>query len=352
MRKLIIIGNGFDLAHGLETRYSDFILSYLNKSFLQSTREKKFNDNIIEISSGDYYKNPIKLKSLDRYKDFCNDNGIIVNYPTTFIENIIKNATNRWVDIEYEYYFSLLSLFKRLEIKNLDRHEIIRKELGVLNSCFEQLKNELVEYLQPIENKKKEYDPKIFEILENIVNDEKVVNQKVCILNFNYTSTISLYNDVFNLQHTKPTTINIHGDLNNMETNPIIFGYGDEMDVYYQKIERLNNNDFLKNFKSFGYFKTKQYQDFSLFLDQPTAFKVYILGHSCGISDRILLNSIFEHKFCHKIKIYHYKKSETENDYFEKTQEISRHFSAKSKNSMRNKILTFDKDSFLAGSKN
>lgn len=31
MNRLIIIGNGFDLAHGLKTSYNDFILWYIEK---------------------------------------------------------------------------------------------------------------------------------------------------------------------------------------------------------------------------------------------------------------------------------------------------------------------------------
>jgi len=35
MNRLIIIGNGFDLAHGLKTSYNDFLLSYLKTALLQ-----------------------------------------------------------------------------------------------------------------------------------------------------------------------------------------------------------------------------------------------------------------------------------------------------------------------------
>jgi len=137
--------------------------------------------------------------------------------------------------------------------------------------------------------------------------------------------------------------INIHGKLNDPD-NPIIFGYGDEMDPHYEKIENLNNNEFLRNIKSFGYFRTDNYQKVIRFIEGVyNEFTVKILGHSCGLSDRILLNTIFEHPNCKAIKIYYYQKSETENDYFEKTQEISRHFKASGKGDMRTKIVPFSK---------
>ena len=121
------------------------------------------------------------------------------------------------------------------------------------------------------------------------------------------------------------------------EKNPIIFGYGDEIDSYYQKIENVNNNEYLKNFKSFGYLITLNYQQFSSFLDNDS-FEVYILGHSCGLSDRTMLNKIVEHDNCIKIKIFYYEKSNTENDYIEKIQELSRHFSRDNKGRMRDII--------------
>ncbi|OFX29710.1 MAG: hypothetical protein A2W92_13655 [Bacteroidetes bacterium GWA2_42_15] len=158
-------------------------------------------------------------------------------------------------------------------------------------------------------------------------------------MNFNYTKTLEFYtNRNF---RTKNNLINIHGELVNL-SNPIIFGYGNEMDPNYERIENLNNNEFLKNIKSFGYFQSSNYQDIIRFIDSEN-FTVKILGHSCGLSDRILLNTIFEHPNCKAIKIYYYQKSETENDYFEKTQEISRHFKASGKGNMRTKIVPFEK---------
>ncbi|OFY22564.1 MAG: hypothetical protein A2W98_09390 [Bacteroidetes bacterium GWF2_33_38] len=135
----------------------------------------------------------------------------------------------------------------------------------------------------------------------------------------------------------------IHGKLNN-ESNPIIFGYGDEIDSYHEKIEQLNNNDFLKNFKSFGYSMTRNYQDLFKFLgmgNRKLKYEVHIMGHSCGLSDRVLLNGIFEHENCEKIKIYYHQKDEFSNDYVEKRMDISRHFKAESKGKMRLIIDSF-----------
>ena len=65
---------------------------------------------------------------------------------------------------------------------------------------------------------------------------------------------------------------------------------------------------------------------------------VYIVGHSCGLSDRVLLNEIFEHKNCEKIEIFYYVRKDGNDNFKEITQEISRHFKPQNKNMMRRKV--------------
>ncbi len=125
--------------------------------------------------------------------------------------------------------------------------------------------------------------------------------------------------------------INIHGELKQIK-NPIIFGYGDEVDKSYQEIEDLNENEFFKHIKSFDYFKTSNYHNLLNFIDSGK-FEIFIMGHSCGLSDRTMLNTIFENKNCDKIKIFYH----TVEEYRTKTYEISRHFNDKAL--MRKRIV-------------
>jgi hypothetical protein len=50
------------------------------------------------------------------------------------------------------------------------------------------------------------------------------------------------------------------------------------------------------------------------------------MGHSCGNSDRTLLNTLFEHKNCVSIKPFYYKKEDGTDNYTEIVQNISRNF--------------------------
>ena len=49
MNRLILIGNGFDLAHGLKTGYNDFIIWYLKKCFKSAEESGSYDDGLINI---------------------------------------------------------------------------------------------------------------------------------------------------------------------------------------------------------------------------------------------------------------------------------------------------------------
>jgi len=340
MNKLILLGNGFDLAHHLKTKYKDFILWYLYSSLKILIDEFKVSDELLSANIGFRATSPPSLfKTIEEFNSFMKNYGIEFQYSNKFFKQLIqKTAEQNWVDIESEYYFALLDLYKTLEKGNIDRHDRIDKEVKELNLCFDAIKTKLKEYLLTIENSNIEINSNIaHHFIEEFGNQNTKNVGNVMFLNFNYTSTVENYLNIISLNNKNVNYI--HGKLND-PANPIIFGYGDEMDSYYTKIERLNSNEFLRNFKSFGYFKTKNYQKLLSFLDSDK-FHVYIMGHSCGISDRVLLNNIFEHKNCTHIQIFYHKTSETENDFFEKTQEISRQFKPESKSRMRRVIVPF-----------
>ena len=138
------------------------------------------------------------------------------------------------------------------------------------------------------------------------------------LLNFNYTPTDCLYinKNVCGVTH-------IHGELEKPQS--IIFGYGDEQDKNYEPLKDLNDNDCLCNIKTSKYLESDNYRNALSFLDYAP-FQVYIMGHSCGNSDRTLLNTIFEHKNCISIKPYYYVKEDGTDNYLELIQNISRNF--------------------------
>ena len=144
--------------------------------------------------------------------------------------------------------------------------------------------------------------------------------ERIMLLSFNYTKTAKKYLkqdvDVFSLN-------NIHGVIESPDS--MIFGYGDEFEDKYKKLQNLNHNECLKNIKTIRYQESDNYRKVLEFTESAP-YQVYIMGHSCGNSDRTLLNTIFEHKNCISIKPYFYQKQDGTDSYIDLVQNISRNF--------------------------
>lgn len=333
MNKIFIIGNGFDLAHGLKTRYSDFLLWYINR-MIRKFREANFNmvsDKLTKLESNLRLN---EYESLQSFKDAINRKEIVFNCHSDFFRTILNNSSDcKWVDIEYEYFWKLLEIYKTIEKHKMARDEHFYHLALGLNDCLDCIKDELVEYLCSVYSEDANAT-----ILQRFKSELDTISyNEVLFLVFNYTSTIESYLELLKLNNA--SVIYIHGKLCDGD-NPIIFGYGDEMNEYYSKIEALNINEFTRHLKSFSYFRSNNYQNLTKFISKD-GYTVSIMGHSCGLSDRVLLNSLFCHENCTRIQIYYHKKNTKENDFFEKTQEISRHFPLQEKSRMRNIINSF-----------
>lgn len=400
MNRIVLIGNGFDLAHGLKTQYKDFIDWYWKDRIENFTEQDRINnrstDDLCTIkpyyssynlqSIYSYYKN-VAIEKF--YEKFSNDEYIEIIYTPFFknIHNCIK--TKGWVDIENEYYKLLIEY----TIKNPNE-----KKLQDLNKQLHCLQEKLIEYLKEVDSQetdlidqvyKEIYAPinikdiavnskdsfcenleKYIKINEQEINKceftelaniksfnynnivdiytyqkkaERILNDKdsainlhkkilkledipfftlpdnIMLLSFNYTGTAEMYNmsDVCSLNY-------IHGKLDNPDG--VIFGYGDELDEKnYKELKEHSNNECLRNVKSIKYLESDSYRKVLDFIESEP-FQVYIMGHSCGNSDRTLLNTLFEHENCISIKPYYYQKDDGTDNYTELIQNISRNF--------------------------
>ena len=356
MNRLIIIGNGFDLAHGLKTSYHDFILNYLKDNCIKALEEgiKSTNNqpyksvyhhrnNLLEVTIDVHYdkyelaKSLVKTSKIKELIDLAKRVGISFNFFFRLLETgVNKFAEYNWVDFEIEYFKELTKI--KAKGVNVDKY------INELNIHFDNFKSTLENYLKEQQNLLgNSFDIKSLcdcfceDILEIDVDIETIASQppkRLLFLNFNYTDTLEPY--VEECKKIIHSEINyIHGCVNN-ENNPPIFGFGDEFDKNYKAFEDEGNNELFKHIKSFGYLKTNNYSDLTRFLASDK-FQVQIYGHSCGLSDRTMFKEIFEHPNCLSIKLFYHKKANSEDDYTEKTYELYRHFS--DKNIMRKKIV-------------
>lgn len=398
MNKLFIIGNGFDLAHGYPTSYTHFV-RWIWNNIHRDPSNVKFRRLLSinpELNFLRQYED--KVSQINCYKDFLEDfnkykntkhniqyNKITARYIAKEIfvfENrfFLRLCTDypdaNWSDIE--------SLFYKILIEVLENDNKEGININSLNSDMEQIKELFSEYLSdnvsydnlktdsnfiglleyfPIFISQRPNSPDVLKYLNefpiNEYNNLKTFDDKLCtadikgqwgggdnppntlILDFNYTDTIKNYLNLFNKNHYifgNIQHIKIHGHLKNLN-NPINLGFGDEMDDYYKIIEKKNDNRFLKYIKSFMYSNNSNYRNLLNWID-TNDFQVYILGHSCGLSDRIMLNTIFEKDRCKSIKVFYYEWEENGvryNDFTDKIQNISRHFNKKAL--MREKLV-------------
>lgn len=405
MNRIILIGNGFDLAHGLPTSYKEFIENYWMQwpHILKSCNSSTYSDRLAIFScrnkewlwcnlisqwheDHDPFK-PLPAKKIIEAVTADAKNFTITRIP--FFEAINKAvATKNWVDIENEYYQLLKRIVKK-ETKLYESPQGLDEELEIVkskliaylseiqkNQITPKLINEdirkaiyapfkakdisiegrtafdefLVERWKKAQNTESpecknlfyrfcynwQFDPydiqthvescDISKHIDRIYNgaaeihDYFILPSEFLLLNFNYTKTADLY--IPKNYYIK--TNHIHGELNNVD-NPIIFGHGDEMDEDYKMISNLNDNSYLNNIKSIRYLETDNYRQLLSFIDSAP-FQIYIMGHSCGNSDRTLLNTLFEHKNCVSIKPFYYEKQDGSDNYIEIIQNISRNF--------------------------
>ena len=154
--------------------------------------------------------------------------------------------------------------------------------------------------------------------------------ENVLLLDFNYTATARSYAVMPRTQH-----IHIHGALHDPE-NPILFGYGDELDDNYRIMEERNDNRYLEYAKSTGYLRTDNYRRLLEFAGSGY-FQICIMGHSCGNSDRTLLHTLFEHKNCVSIKPFFHLKPDRTDNYSDIIRNISRSF--RDKQALRARVV-------------
>lgn len=340
MNRIVLIGNGFDLAHGLKTKYEDFIIWYWEQCGirLSECQSERYDDELCSFELlGDhrflgwswvadtYMKKLLNPNQFDGYSfiqwarklRYC-----VIEYKSELFKRISHNVeSKKWVDIENEYYKLLISAksFGNQYQSLNNQLDFLRGKLIVYLNEVERIDVNLIEYIR-----EKIYRPiKVEEIaIANkrlFYRDGKHEPSNIMLLNFNYTTTPERYME----GHTNVTINYIHGHLNDPQS--VIFGYGDELDENYKRLKEQSDNECMRHVKSIRYLEHDNYHRMLEFIESEP-FQVVIMGHSCGTSDRTLLNTIFEHPLCVSIKPYYYINDKGEDNYQELVQNIYRNF--------------------------
>lgn len=333
---LLIIGNGFDLAHEMKTRYSDFLLRFLRDTIFEFNHNMPQNKKLIHITgNSEIFRNRDIENVIDIYRRMERHSEI--NIETGPIMKVLIDRMKyieNWVDVE-TIFFDQLVLAK--DGKNNGT------TVRMINEELNNIRDELIKYLEKqevgdISEDDIEHYTTLFSEPYQLNMSELEYPEYLYFLDFNYTNTIEPYLNRCRKHGHHVVRNYIHGDLEGLFGNPV-FGFGDEMDRRYSSFEEHMDNALFEHMKTFRYLRTKWYRHLIQAIDNDP-FDVYIFGHSCGLSDRTLLNTIFEHDNCKRIKLFYYQNDKGENDFVAKTYDMYRHF--KDKSLIRNRLISLE----------
>lgn len=340
---ILVIGNGFDLAHGLKTSYKDFL------DYCQERNSKRF------IGA--------------------------VNYGTTFIDNIwlrhfiIRNQKlgNTWIDIEQEIYYIIKTVSKA--IYNLSNGEMesifpiifsVQKDIidFDFNNICDYLKTSYYNYetngeeyinIEPndfsrlytyiknyhgfitfLYDKLREFTKEFENYLENNVLKELPEESKyqlslqpigvqpkdkdVYVLSFNYTNTCEkLYKNKFNTYcNLRIKPIYIHGKVFNSKDCNLVMGthsFSNERTSSNTNPIPVDFNIFKKHNQRHRYETIEAYQDFlKVLTDHQRIIKpvFHVVGHSLDKTDHNILKHVFLINKNSTIKIYYHNEEAQE----------------------------------------
>ena len=314
---ILILGNGFDIAMGRKTKYTDFIdfekqlFSNPNEELLEflkvkNIRIEKYKDNLYlkfinenKATLGDNWSNlEIMISQLaDAIMYFKENNDLIFKVTITGQTGLLEEKLSKEKNYRSKLYISDLffSLFHKKGWGSLEREVALDK----LNNEFIRQLDLLIELLEiylsyldyiDFEVRGIETSPTALDAISDLSNSS--------VLNFNYTNTSG------NLYGTsEKKTHFIHGRINLDRTfsriNTMVFGIEDkENDVnsdlipyqkYYQRVVKETGSKFE------DFFKRTFYDIGDAFGTQfPNSKNIIVFGHSVDPLDKEIFQKCFE----------------------------------------------------------
>ncbi len=349
---ILIIGNGFDLAHGLPTTYVDFlefskrinpIYFFLSKSSRWEIFKKDHLDNWdmnqeIKDVILDAYKNRKNSRSKDPEGNWIDNittqNPFLDEFYSLTKDNLWFEYFNQrdmhgkenWIDFESEISDAIKSLDKDMhgfnkdgniydmvgDLSNLFFKRKFYKNFHKKSVTFKELRDDLIQDLDRLIRAFEIYLTEIVEKIdirvispdiEKIVAQDKVGSMLFSnVLNFNYTNTYEkIYLNRYGVDSSKYLNY-IHGkaDINNsIESNNMVLG----IDEYLPKKKRNKEIEFIA-FKKYYQRIHKQtgckYKDWLDIINKNNIRmqkneienNLYIFGHSLDVTDKDVLKEM------------------------------------------------------------
>lgn len=318
MKNVLVIGNGFDIAHGLCTKYIDFYNfcnaikrvingkkdiairedikeELLRSKFMKSTaniinNKKIVSDEILEkminICKDNYWLNCIEERNLSNDPHWCDIEGVIADeisklsyvakkYDGVRVSNLALNESNEIINI-YQHVMNYASKSYSFKTSVCLFKEKLLSDLNDLTWMLEI-------YLSKFLNRKS----KTYKFFGTLNIDY--------IINFNYTDT---YNKLY--KKNIPTHF-IHGKIrdNDKDAMNMVFGIGDSIN------EDDNNYEFIEFQKYYQRIIYKTGNNYAKWLDNNEIMNIFIFGHSVNEVDGDIIKRLITRKYTN-IYIYYY----------------------------------------------
>lgn len=307
MNRIILVGNGFDLAHGLKTCYNDFVLDLIKQKIEKAIKEgpkNNFNthrtgyfydDELLSIyipnfgNIDDFISSILEFQELEKLKKLSETDSLELIIKSKILSDFFEN----WSDFEKSFFECLVQTFQE------------NGDIKRLNLEFSLIRKYLKDYIHKIQ-----VDIESSGIESNQINKIKEIFcegelKDILFLSFNYTRTLGFYfNEIQKKINSK--IIYLHGNVNELlEEDELIFGYDNELNENFNKILSKSEIEYLNFFKSVLYNNTTSKRELVDFLTLDK-FDVYSFGHSWDVSDFTILREIFSHSNCTRIKLYYH----------------------------------------------
>lgn len=313
---ILIIGNGFDLAHGLPTRYTDFL-----KYCRDYNKDKPILDvNELNEEFLSFVENNIWLKYFMKITPALDEDKTWIDFEKEIV-NMVTNFESKGLNLDFDVFTREIKLYITLEKKDI--RTFVSSFTDATNGNLFSFKN--ADIKNKIKNEKDFIDfiyselrvfSRAFEIYCVYVNRFKNVGKLIenktvdCVLSFNYTRT---FERLYSKDGTKYCYI--HGKAQAFkDKSNVIFGIDDSLS------NGAENRDFtwvkFKKYHQRIFYKTgSKYKDW-LKKGDKNEVTVHIVGHSLDKTDHDVLREFFD-KEC-TIIIYYYNEA----DFLDKIQKV------------------------------
>lgn len=334
--KVLVIGNGFDLAHGFETKYRDFLdfvkqfnLIYESKDHgdLMRLRNSRFQQFLSSLFSR---RDEMSNKVIRELRQFTYKNIWIEHF-----QAVMDKKGQNWIDFEkeisdvvkaQELYFEALEKGENpadsglsIVFKN-DLSENINEQITSDKDLLKIFKRERIEeYLKHLNNLIRALEIYFTAYVMNskhpdLIRDILDINlhKNDAIISFNYTDT---YNKLYK-QNLVSNVYFLHGKAlldNTVENNNMVLGI-DEYNMDNEgKNSKLDYVAFKKYFQRIIKGTTPRYKEIFENCDPEETIEMYVYGHSLDVTDRDVFRELFsEDKKNVKITVFSYDKESQE----------------------------------------